>query len=453
MDASSQAAVKTKAAGHLAAAALAALALLVAIPASSAAAEKAIWGPLDLPDGRPAFPVYDGLGVDTFQIQLRWPATARNRPARPTDPRDPAYRWPPALDRAVAEAAARRIRLAVLVRGSPAWANGGRSEIHAPDPQAFADFMSAASRRYPSVRRWMVWGEPNRADRFQPNAAESPASARAYARILDAAYASLKAVSRRNVVIGGMTWTGGTVKPANFLRFMRLPDGRPPRLDWFGHNPFPYRFPNLAERPDPRGFRDISDLDTLSRQLRGVYGRRARFWLSEFTIVSDTRSNSFELFVSRREQARWLAAAFRIADGLPSVAGLGWFSLLDQRATPFDSNWGLLTASGSRKPAYAAYRAAPSARLRPRVRAPRRVARRELARRGLTVRVRPRVGGRLSAGLTSRRGRRLARVSRRARAGRALTLTLRPRRLSRGRYTLAVRAPRAETVRRALLIR
>src|SRR4051795_3628333 len=70
------------------------------------------------------------------------------------------------------------------------------------------NFLTAASRRYPSVRRWMIWGEPTRVDRFQPGAGNRPASARAYAPILDAAYVGLKRASRRNIVIGGMTWTG-----------------------------------------------------------------------------------------------------------------------------------------------------------------------------------------------------------------------------------------------------
>ena len=94
----------------------------------------------------------------------------------------------------------------------------------------------------------MIWGEPNRADRFQPNSADGPQSARAYAPILDAAYGALKGVSRRNIVIGGMTWTGRRREAGavHELHAAAATDG-PPRLDWFGHNPFPFRFPNLRE--------------------------------------------------------------------------------------------------------------------------------------------------------------------------------------------------------------
>ena len=434
------------------AAAVAGLALaLLVTPSTARAAEKAIWGPVTLPSGASAFPTYRHLGVDTFQYTLNWATVAPERPTDPGNPADSAYRWPASLDQAVAAAAAHRINVALLVTRSPGWANGGRTAIHAPDPGAYAEFVAAASRRYPSVRRWMIWGEPNRSDRFQPNSVGGPESARAYAPILDAAYGSLKGVSRRNIVIGGMTWTGGDVKPARFMSFMRLGNGRPPRLDWFGHNPFPFRFPNLRELAIGGGFRDISDLDIFQRQLRRTYGRRAKFWLSEYLVLSDRPSDTFRLAVSRMAQARWLAAGYGIADSLDSVAGLGWFSLLDQPERAGSSAWGLLTAAGQRKPAYAAYRRARSERYRPLVRGPSRIRRSVLARGGLRVRVRARAHGRVTV-LLERDGRRLARSASRVGAGRARTFRLRDRRPRRGRCVLIVRAPRGSTVRRTVAI-
>jgi len=428
-------------------------ALLIGAPTANAA-EKAIWGPLELPGGGSAFETYKDLGVDTYQVGLSFATTVPQRPANPGDPNDPAYRWPPSLDEAAAAAAANGINLAILVTQSPGWANGGRSELHAPDAKAFADFMAAASKRYPTVRRWMIWGEPNRADRFLPNEPNSPVGPRAYARILDAAYGSLKAVSPRNIVIGGMTWTGGDVKPAPFMKFMRLPNGRPPRLDWFGHNPFPFRFPNLRELAIRDGWRDISDLDVFSRQLRRTYGPRAKFWLSEFLVLSDKPSDEFLLFVSRAQQARWLRASYAIADSLDSVAGLGWLSLLDQpeRNPGAGSNWGLLTETGAAKPAYAAFRSAPSEQFRPVVRAPRTVTRSALRRRGLAVKVRPRTAGRVIVEL--RRGkRRLGRATSRVPAGATRTIVVRSRTARGGRVTSVVRTSRGATVRRSTVVR
>jgi len=341
-----------------------ALALLAAVAAGLAcagtagAAEKAIWGPLKLPSGRSAFPVYRELGVDTFEIELDFDEAAPTKPAEPRNPSDPAYAWPSALSRAVRAANRHRIKVAVLVTRSPSWANGGRSKIWAPDPASFRDFLTAASRRYPSVRRWMIWGEPNRVDRFQPGTANSPESARAYAPILDAAYVGLKRASRRNIVIGGMTWTGGDVKPAPFLRWLRMPSGRRPRLDWYGHNPFPFRRPRLATPLYRGGWRDISDMDVFTKEVARAFPGSPRLWLSEFTVVSDKSSNVFNLYLSRKEQANWLAAAYRIANRLPSVAGLGWLGLLDEAPAPGSANYGLMTHNGRRKAAFNAFKRA-----------------------------------------------------------------------------------------------
>ena len=417
------------------------------------AAEKVIWGPVTLPGGASAFPTYRELGVDTLQLQVDWRAVAPSRPANPQNPADSAYRWPAEIDRAISQGAANGVRIALLVQNSPGWANGGRSPIYAPNAAEFGTFVAAASRRYPAVRRWMIWGEPNRDDRFLPNADGSSVGPRTYAPILDAAYEALKRVSPQNVVIGGMTWTGGTVKPAPFLRMMRLPNGRPPRLDWFGHNPYPFRFPNLRETWIPGGWRDISDMDTFTDELQRTYGPQARFWLSEFTVLSDKPSGEFISFVSREAQAQWLTAGFRIADDLPSIAGMAWFTLLDQPERVGGSNTGLLTGGGARKPAYEAFRQAPSARFTPGVRAAPLVRKRSVLLRGLRVRVRPKAGGRILVELRTRRGRRVRRGSTGAEAGRLRTVKLRRARLPRGPYTLVIRAPRGETVRRNVTLR
>ena len=435
-----------------AAAVLVALAALHLGAGPAQAAEKAIWGPVTLPDGRSAMPVYEELGIDTLQLGMSWADIAPQRPARPTDPADPAYRWPAELAAAESEATRRAIKLALLVSTAPPWANGGKAPIQAPDnPQDYADFVTAAARRYPSVRRWMIWGEPNRDDRFQPNRPDDPVGPRSYARLLDAAYGALKARSPANRVIGGMTWTGGTVKPADFLRKLRLANGRPPRLDWYGHNPFPYRFPRLSEPPIGPEYRDMSDTDTLSREVARTYGRPVPLWLSEYTIQSDHGSSSFATFTTRASQARYVTAGFQIADDLAgAVAGLGWFSLLDEPAAPQSANWGLLTSSSQRKPAFAAFVRAPSERLRPVVRVAARVKRGALRASGLAVRVTPRVAGSIAVEL--RRGARVVARGRARGAARSTSVIRLRATLRAGRYTVAVRAARSSTVRRAVRV-
>jgi hypothetical protein len=428
-------------AGKVIATAASILLLTLATGGPASGAEKAIWGPTTLPDGSSAFALYDELGIDTLQLSVNWATVAPVRPAAPRDPSDHAYRWPPEIAVAAAQAAQHHIRLALLVTNAPPWANGGRAPIWAPsDPRDYADFLTAAARRYPAVRRWMIWGEPNKDDRFEPNRTDDPVSARTYAPLLDAAYRALKQRDPRNIVIGGMTWTNGTVKPRDFVRWLRLANGKPPRLDWFGHNPFPFRFPRLSQTPTPGGFRDISDMDTFSREVRHAYKRAVPLWLSEYTIQTARGSDIFATFVSEAGQAAYLTAGYRIADDLgPRVAGLGWVSLLDEPEAPGSANWGLLTNPLRPKPSFAAMVRAPSERLRPRV----------VVKR-LRVAVTPRRDGVIRVEL--RRGhRRLARVSVYGRTGRRRTLRMRPGlRDPAGRYTVIVRSSsRAATVRRS----
>ena len=341
----------------------------LASPTASARSAKAIWGPVAMPDGSSAFPVYRGLGVRVFQAQLEWNQVAASRPARPTDPNDPAYTWPKEVDAAVREGRRYGIRVALMVKSSPGWANGGRAPQWAPNNSDYAHFLTAASRRYRSVRHWLVWGEANRAAVFRPLPKNSPVGPRRYATLLNAAYHALKRRSRRNIVIGGMTFSFGPVLPRDFLRWMRLPNGKPPPLDWYGHNPFSQRFPDIRQTGFGGfpGARDISDIDTFALEIRRTYKSRyrafrrrgPRLWLSEYTISSDRVNRDFDFFVSRAEQARFLSAAYRIARREPYIAGLGWIGLLDDPVTrPDGITFGLMTYEGERKPAYFAYKRA-----------------------------------------------------------------------------------------------
>jgi hypothetical protein len=324
-----------------------------------------IWGPLRLPGGASAFPVYHRLGVQVLQLQLSWSQTATTPPANPTDPTDPAYRWPASLEQAIAQATRYGIAIALMVKETPPWANGGRAPSWAPEnPSDYAHFLQAAAMRYPQVRYWMVWGEVTRAGNFNPMPPHSPVGPRRYAILLQSAYTALKSVRTNNVVIGGMTYTVGLDSPYEFLKDLRLPDGQPPELDYYGQNPYSVRFPNLAEGPYAPGVSDINDIDTLHEQLAATYRRRPggtpKLWLSEFSVSSNHANRAFAFAVSRRAQARWVTAAFRLVDSVPYVAGLGWYQLLDEPSSvPGNLTNGLMTAGGSPKPAFRAYAQAP----------------------------------------------------------------------------------------------
>jgi hypothetical protein len=330
--------------------------------------KKAIWGPVER-DGLSQFPIYHELGVGIYQMSLSWADAAPTRPAAPADPTDPAYRWPAEVDTALAEAHSYRMEVLLLVSGSPPWANGGRAPRWAPrSPGDYADFMTAAARRYPDVRLWMVWGEPSKSSNFRPLSAvrsgrrvtaKQRRGPERYAQILDAAYGALKGVNPANKVIGGNTFTVGTVPPLVYLRLMKLPNGKPPRMDLYGHNPFTARKPDLRRRPLGGGTADFSDLDTLSRLVDTRLARprgkhRLRLFISEFTLPTDHRNFEFNFWVSRKLQARWLRAALRITRTSSFIYSLGWLSLYDDppRSDGLQVERGLLDWHGRRKPAF-----------------------------------------------------------------------------------------------------
>jgi hypothetical protein len=345
----------------------------LAAPASGAVTrKKSMWGPIEV-NGVSQFPIYADLGVGLHQTHMSWAEVARQRPREPRNPADPAYAWPESIDRAVQGGAPYGIRVSLLVMGTPPWANGGRGPRWAPSrPQDFADFMEAAARRYPQVRHWMIWGEPTKSENFQPLKPDGGRKLRGaglraphlYARMLDRSYVALKRVNRRNLVIGGNTFTVGTVTPLRWIQALRLPNGKPPRMDLFGHNPFSVRTPRLRQAPLGRGYADLSDLDELIRWLdRHWHGstpgrRRLRVFISELSLPTGHANFEFNFFLREGTQADWLRRALQITKRLRRIYTLGYLGLYDDplRADGMQVERGLIERSGRRKPAFEVFK-------------------------------------------------------------------------------------------------
>jgi hypothetical protein len=333
---------------------------------SRAAGMKAMWGPA-VHDGVSLFPTYRDLGVKIYEEDLNWFEVARPRPHNPRNPNDPAYVWPAKVTQAVAEARRYHIQVALEIIGSPHWANGGKPWVWAPsNPQDYANFAIAAAKRYPSVHLWMIWGEPSRSHNFEPLDPAKPfaklnvhqrSAPHRYARILDAAYGALKGVNRANMVIGGMTYTTGDISTQQWIENLRLPDGKPPRLDMYGHNPFSFRAPNLSNPPSPDQQIDFSDLGRLAKLVDRYLGRpgnpHPKLFISEWTVPTAV-DLEFNFYVESLVQARWITEGLTIAQSLPSVYAVGWIHLYDE---PPASHGGLIQTGGAEKPGYSAWKA------------------------------------------------------------------------------------------------
>jgi len=329
---------------------------------------KAIWGPVSA-GGRSEFPIYNRLGVGIFEMDLNWASVAPTAPMDATDPGDPAYQWPADISYAIRQAARYDMRVMLQAIGTPSWANGGKAWNYPPvSVSAFAEFLTAAARRYPTVHLWMIWGEPDRKanfalDQHVPARARrlTPAQAVAphvYAQMLDASDAALRRVSNRNLVIGGNTYTWGTIPVRLWIENLRLPDGRPPRMDLYGHNPFSYRDPSLSNPPSPGGAFDFSDLGRLSRLVDEYLARPGhviKLFLSEWTIPTSKFDDEFNFYVTPTVQARWITDAWRIVRSSPFIYALGWIHLQDD-PPGHGSSGGLLDYRGHPKPGYYAFK-------------------------------------------------------------------------------------------------
>jgi hypothetical protein len=332
--------------------------LALAAPAEAVrrSPKKGMWAPSTSP--RSDFAMFKRLGVGVVAFRMPWFWVARARPLEPQNPADLGYFWLPEMDQGVREASRRGLRIAVEVQGSPPWANGHRERNFYPfDSRDYAQFMAAAAKRYPEVDYWVIWAEPTRVGNFMPLVNDITPSTpldrrrrvapRYYALMLDRAYREIKRVQPRAKVVGGNTFTRGDVSPLNWIRSMRLPNGRPPRMDLFGHHPFTTRHPDPRRSMIIPGTADMSDLDDLAGWLDRYQRPGLRLFLGEFTLPT-ARNPTFAYHLTRRTQARWLRRTLQIVRRSRRIEALVWLPLRDVPGLP----GGLIDAAGRRKPAF-----------------------------------------------------------------------------------------------------
>ena len=344
---------------------IAAAAMLAAAAAPAQGFAKAIWGP-GFRNGVSLFPIYHQLGVTILEEQLDWSETAPTRPRQPTNPADPAYQWPAALQQDITMARRYHIRIMIQIIATPSWANGGKRSQYAPlRPGDVANFATAAARYYRTVHLWMAWGEPNdrnfepviKAKPYKPLTAAQQVAPHRYARVLDAVYGALKAVSRSNLVIGGNTYTYGYISTQQWIANLRLPNGRPPRMDMYGHNPFSYTPPTFSSRPSPYAEVQFSDLPRLAQLVDRYLGKGIPLFLSEWTIPT-APDEELVYWVDPPVAARWITEALQEARAWKRIYALGWIHLYDDppvgKRLPITAG-GLITVKGKRKPGFYAF--------------------------------------------------------------------------------------------------
>ena len=289
------------------------------------------------------------LGVQIVRYNLRWDQVAARKPKSPTSTKDPAYNWGPS-DVFLKGLKAHGIAALVTIYGTPAWANGRRAPRWAPKSSGMiAAFAHAAAKRYPWVKRWAIWNEPNQRRWLKPT---SPAVYTV--RLLNPAYAAIHAVIRGAQVAGGVTaprGNAGGVSPVDWIQGMKRAGAR---LDAYAHNPYPLS-PH-TETPwsgGCAGCRTIT-MATLPKLLNDVartFGSK-RVWLTEYGY--QTNPPDRYIGVSDELQAEYMGGAALRAYLAPRVDILIHFLVRDE---PQLAGWqsGLLSVSGVAKPSYRAF--------------------------------------------------------------------------------------------------
>ena len=353
--------------------------------------------PIATPDT--TFPTLVKLRAQIIRLNLDWNLIATRRPAKPTDPADPAYDWS-TYDKVLLNAAKNKIQVLFTVIGTPKWANGKlKGTNRAPvKPADLRNFALAAAKRYsgkfkrddgvvlPSVRKWLAWNEPNNPVFLKPQWAKigrrcaavkkhrcvryvaryGPVGAKAYVAICRSVSGGIHASHLAKEVVGcGATDPRGnnsarnprpSISPVAFLQDLRNYGLKRSQFDVYAHHPY-YGRPSESPSMKPKGKQTVTlgNISVLTKLLSKLYGNK-KLWITEYGYQTRPPDKAFG--VTWANQAKYLTQAYAIARKNPRITMMLWFLLRDESRL---GGWqsGFFTAAGKKKPAYDAFRRLP----------------------------------------------------------------------------------------------
>jgi hypothetical protein len=241
--------------------------------------------------------------------------------------------------------------------GLPPFGIGGAEMFPPEDPAPFARFARAAALHYgDEVVAWEVWNEENLGWRFwMPR--EDPA---AYARLLCAASAALRAVDPATpVVFGGVFFPAVADLPhMSGPTFLERAYDAEPKLgrcyDALGYHPYAYPF-TAPELDVPIRGSVLSAADQMRAVLRRRGDPRKPLWITEVGWPTHERAYG----VSEEKHAHYVAR-MQAASFAQRIRVLNWYTYGDE-ADPSggynqEAHFGFFRVDGSPKPAYQALR-------------------------------------------------------------------------------------------------
>jgi endo-1,4-beta-mannosidase len=279
------------------------------------------------------------LGAKVVRVDVPWSAM-EPRAAGRIEPGALAY-----ADRLTADAAAAGIRVIMLVDSTPCWASSAPASLlrrcqpeqgstaNAWPPSeagAYASFVAYLARRYGTkLAAIEIWNEPDQSNELY---FAGPEKAARYAALLRAAYTAIKRANP-SVLVLGASIVGDNGK---FLRLLYA-DGIKGYYDGLA-----VHFYTLTVA----AVRFIHEVQLSS-------GDSTPIWLDEFGFSScwpKQRIQQEQGCVTTRLQGIDLADVFHSLARFPYVAGVVMYKLQSAE----NEDFGVLTTTGARKPAYAA---------------------------------------------------------------------------------------------------
>ena len=285
------------------------------------------------------------IGITSLRVDANW------RWVQPNSAH--AFEWGQ-LDQEVNSIRAAGMSVDLVIDGCPAWAavTGAAADPSAQPASSsqYATWAAEVAARYApkGVSDFEIWNEPNDVQFWQP--APNPA---AYAADLIAAYAAIKAVDPSAFVISGglapETNDGTNYNPITFLKTMYA-GGAKGSFDALGYHA--YSFPATPDTYESwSAWSQMARTSPSIRDIMTANGDGGKpIWITEFGAPSSGPSG-----VGTAAQSTALYQAITYAKKCDWIGALYIYTWQDTATGPsIDNGFGLLTSSGSPKPAYGA---------------------------------------------------------------------------------------------------
>jgi hypothetical protein len=243
------------------------------------------------------------------------------------------------VDAAMRSVASRGLRPMVVLIGTPAWARGNAGTTRTPPTRVedYADTLAILSRRYAGYAGLAVevWNEPNQPEFWDTPSGPDPL---AYARMLKASYAAVKAAGPSVTVVGGAL----AFNDQSYVQGLFTFGGIAGSYDAFSLHPYG---PGQAPDAPDAGYYSFSQAveNVAAAMARAGDGGRP-IWITEMGWSTDAVSDDMRAAFFRR--------AVDMVRGWPQVEQ---FVAFDMNQTDGHPDVGLITPRGSPTASWSAY--------------------------------------------------------------------------------------------------